>query len=178
MGEEIQYIGTSNNTIVYVGSNIPYKTFKLETQSSAITRIYISTQVPTSDLGEVGDLCIRRITGGFAPSAVELFWKGFRKDGIETVWRTLQLSKAPVKVQHPLHPEMYLHSFLLDPLRPGWCKKIPQRQTQQDFNLSAALFLRTHETGYSFDNPIDLDNSNPFNTYPGSGTFDDPMNLL
>lgn len=156
MDQDIQYIGTNINTsIVYIRSNIPYKDFPLKTQPPGKTRIYISTQVPTADIGKVGDLCVRRVKDGCDPSAVEVFWKGFRKNGIQTVWREIRQGNKLSKIQHPLHPTMRLCGFPACPLRPEWCKKSPGQQGQGDLNLSAVLFLRTHEAG-SRSNPIDI----------------------
>ncbi len=182
MDQEIQYMGT-NHSITYIRSNTPYKVFRLETQPPGTTRIYISAQLPTPDMGEAGDLWIHRKHAGFEPSTVELLWKGFRKDGVGTVWRTTQLNRTPVKIRHPLHRGLYLHGFPSSPLRPQWCKKKPQGQSQQNLNLSAVLFLRLHEAGCSSSNPIILSNRlhltapSSYQLSYGNGTPDDPIVL-
>lgn len=163
--------------VQYIGSYTPYKEFTLKTQPRKTTRIYISTQLPTSDIGdsEVGDLCIRRVKRGCDPAAVELFWKGFRKDGIQMVWREVQQNK-PLEIQHPLHPTLYLRGFPACPLRPEWCEKSSRQHGQGDLKLSAVLYLRTYETG-SWLNPIELSNSNLSVDFYGNGTSSSPIDL-
>lgn len=120
--------------------------------------IYFSTSQlpPTPNRGEVGDLYIRRInSSGYDASSIELYWKGYRRDGIKQVWREVLRVPNSEEIQHPLHPDFYLKGFPACPLRPEWHTKSPQEQGVGNVKKSAGKFLEIYEPG-SISNPINL----------------------
>lgn len=141
--------------IACTGTVIPFIPFKLH-NCRRIMYIYFSTLQlpPISNIGEVGDIYIRRIrSSGYDPSSIEVYWKGYRKDSITKVWREILPNSE--EIQHPLYTNLYLQGFPAFPLRPEWRRKGTQQQGQGDIKYSAGNFLKIHERG-SISNPIIL----------------------
>ncbi len=151
---DIEFIG-SRHSVICTGAEIPFVQYQYQadTGNQLTVHLYFSTSQlqPTPDLGDVGDLYIRRIDcSGYGPSSIEVHWKGYRKNGIKQVWR--QVFPNGEEIQHPLYPILYLQGSRWGP---EWQRTGSQQRGRGDIIGSAGNFLRIHEKG-SVLNPIVL----------------------
>ena len=152
--EDIEYIG-SRSSITCTGAAIPFIPFEVDTRPPHVMRVYLSASQlqPTTDIGVVGDLYIRCVYSLYGSSSVEIYWKGFRKNRIKTVWREVLTNSA--EIQHPLYPNLYLHGTPECNWWPEWREKNPQGQGQGNIKESAGNFVKIFDTG-GVANPINL----------------------